>query len=48
MDAKPDVVVYGHLHHDDGGRPVPEIADAAVYLVAADALQFRPKLLLEM
>lgn len=42
-----DIVVYGHLHGYDPAALHPPIAEAQVHLVAADALGFAPKLLLE-
>ena len=42
-----DIVVYGHLHGYDPTALQPPIADAQVHLVAADALTFVPKVLLE-
>lgn len=45
-----DIVVYGHLHGYEPKAlqpPVAIIANAQVHLVAADALEFVPKLLLE-
>ena len=47
-DADPDVLVFGHLHGDDGRRVIQTLDDTAVHFVAADALQFRPKLILEL
>lgn len=44
--AQADVIVYGHLH---GERRAPGlIGNTPCYLVAADALEFRPKVLLEL
>jgi predicted phosphohydrolase len=48
LDAKPDVLVFGHLHGDDGRRVIQTLGDTVVHFVAADALQFRPKLILEL
>lgn len=45
QDANADVIVYGHLHGER--RAVSWIGTTPCYLVAADALEFRPKLLLE-
>jgi predicted phosphohydrolase len=42
-----DIVVYGHLHGYAPEALQPPIANAQVHLVAADALRFVPKLLLE-
>lgn len=41
----PDVLVFGHLHGDD--RVIRELGDIDVRFVAADALRFRPELVLE-
>ena len=45
--ARPDAVVFGHIHGERPDLAVPKIADADVHFVAADALQFRPKLIFE-
>lgn len=42
-----DIVVYGHVHGYDPEVLQPPIANAQVHLVAADALGFVPKVLLE-
>ncbi|MDZ7705876.1 MAG: metallophosphoesterase [Trueperaceae bacterium] len=41
----PDVLVFGHLHGDD--RVIRELGAIDVHFVAADALRFRPELVLE-
>ena len=46
--ARPDAVVFGHIHGERADLPVPKIAEAAVHFVAADALRFKPKLILEI
>ncbi len=45
--AAPDAVVYGHLHGDYAGRTVQRIGPCPAHLVAADALSFIPKLILD-
>lgn len=44
---RPDVVVYGHLHGVPVERSLRHWAGVPTHLVAADALKFRPKLILE-
>ncbi|WMT56862.1 metallophosphoesterase [Truepera radiovictrix] len=44
--AAPDAVVFGHLHGDYRGRVVEHVGEAPAYLVAADALEFVPRLIL--
>lgn len=50
--ARPDLLVYGHLHGvsdpTDPKRLPQHLGTIPMHLVAADALQFRPKLLLEL
>ena len=41
----PDALVFGHLHGDD--RVIRELGATDVHFVAADALRFRPELVLE-
>lgn len=43
--AAPDAVVFGHLHGER--RTVQRIGESPAYLVAADALSFVPKLILD-
>lgn len=45
--AHPDLVVYGHLHGANPERTLRHLNGIPAHLVAADALKFRPKLLLE-
>lgn len=45
--ARPDLVVYGHLHGVSPERAMSHVAGIPAHLVAADALRFRPKLLLD-
>jgi predicted phosphohydrolase len=47
LKANPDVLVFGHLHGADGSRVIDELGNIAVHFVAADALAFRPKLVLD-
>jgi len=42
---RPDAVVYGHLHGVPVERTLRNWAGTPTYLVAADALRFRPKLI---
>ena len=45
--AGADVLVFGHLHGEEGGRRLEELNGTAVHFVSADALRFRPKLVWE-
>ncbi|WP_180970071.1 metallophosphoesterase [Deinococcus planocerae] len=45
--ARPDLVVYGHLHGANPERALRNLNGIPAHLVAADGLKFRPKLLLE-
>ena len=45
--ARPDVVVYGHLHGVPPERAMSHVNGIPAHLVAADGLRFRPKLLLD-
>jgi predicted phosphohydrolase len=45
---QPDIVVFGHLHGYTPQDVSLELGSSAVHLVAADALEFHPKLLLEV
>lgn len=45
--ARPDLVVYGHLHGASPDRAMSHVSGIPAHLVAADALRFRPKLLLD-
>ena len=47
LEEKPDVLVFGHVHGDPDYRE-PELPGIDTHFVAADALGFRPRLLLEM
>ena len=46
-EAKPDLVVYGHLHGVPVERAMRHVGGIPAHLVAADALGFRPRLLLD-
>lgn len=45
--ARPDAVVYGHLHGADAARLLPAVKGVPLHLVAGDALGFKPKLVLD-
>lgn len=45
--ARPDLVVYGHLHGVNPERALRHVGGIPAHLVAADGLRFRPKLVLE-
>ncbi|ACO46150.1 metallophosphoesterase [Deinococcus deserti] len=45
--AGPDLVVYGHLHGVSPERAMRHVGGIPAYLVAADGLRFRPRLLLD-
>lgn len=45
--ARPDAVVFGHIHGEEPDALLPNLAGIPVFFVAADALRFRPKLILE-
>ncbi|MFC3861083.1 metallophosphoesterase [Deinococcus antarcticus] len=47
QEAKPDMVIYGHLHGVPPERAMTHVNGIPAHLVAADALRFRPKLLLD-
>ncbi|WP_243030735.1 metallophosphoesterase [Thermus altitudinis] len=46
--ARPQAIVYGHLHGADPEKLPQEYQGIPLHLVAADALGFRPKLVLEV
>ncbi|GGR43353.1 phosphohydrolase [Deinococcus seoulensis] len=46
-DARPDMIVYGHLHGVPVQRSMQHVSGVPAHLVAADGLKFRPKLLLD-
>lgn len=46
-EAAPDLLVYGHLHGIAPERAVSSVGTVPAVLVAADALRFRPRLLLD-
>lgn len=45
--ARPELVVYGHLHGVPVEKSMRHVAGIPAHLVAADVLRFRPKLLLD-
>ncbi|KHG66011.1 phosphohydrolase [Thermus sp. 2.9] len=47
-EAKPDAIVYGHLHGADPSKLLPAYQGIPLYLVSADALGFRPQKILEI
>ncbi|THF88511.1 phosphohydrolase [Deinococcus sp. KSM4-11] len=47
-DARPDLIVYGHLHGVPVERSLRHLAGIPAHLVAADVLKFTPKLLLDV
>ncbi|MEF2278039.1 metallophosphoesterase [Deinococcus sp. YIM 134068] len=46
-EARPDLIVYGHLHGVPPERALRHVGGVPAHLVAADGLKFRPKLVLE-
>ncbi|NTY02187.1 metallophosphoesterase [Deinococcus sp. JMULE3] len=46
-DARPDLIVYGHLHGVPPERAMRHVNGVPAHLVAADGLKFRPRLLLD-
>ncbi|OOV13467.1 metallophosphoesterase [Deinococcus sp. LM3] len=46
-DARPDLIVYGHLHGVPVERSMRHVGGIPAHLVAADGLKFRPRLLLD-
>lgn len=46
-DARPDLIVYGHLHGVPVERSLRHVGGVPAHLVAADGLKFRPRLLLD-
>ena len=42
----PDALVFGHIHGN--GRVLEVLDDISIHFVAADALGFRPKLILDV
>jgi hypothetical protein len=47
-EYRPDGVVYGHLHGANPERLIPQWQGIPLHLVAADFLNFRPKLILDL
>lgn len=46
--TRPDAVVYGHLHGADPAKLPQSWNGTPLYLVAADAIQFRPQLIFSL
>ncbi|MEX2543037.1 MAG: metallophosphoesterase [Trueperaceae bacterium] len=46
LEAAPDAVVFGHVHGEPPERVMPDLPGIATHFVAADALGFRPELVL--
>jgi uncharacterized protein len=46
--ARPDAVVFGHVHGEAPDALLPDLGGVPVHFVAADALRFYPKLILEV
>lgn len=46
--AQPDALVFGHVHGEVEGALLPDLGPTKVHFVAADALRFRPKLVLDL
>lgn len=50
LEYRPDIIVFGHVHGEteQSRRRVPQsLGDSVLHFVAADALQFTPKLILD-
>ncbi|MCO5174112.1 MAG: metallophosphoesterase [Trueperaceae bacterium] len=48
LAAKPDALVFGHVHGEEPQGILPRLGDVNVHFVAADALRFEPKLIAEL
>lgn len=48
LEASPDALVFGHVHGEPAEKVVPELPGIEIHFVAADALGFRPRLLMEL
>ena len=48
LEAAPDALVFGHVHGEPPEKVVPDLAGIDVHFVAADALGFRPRLIMEL
>ncbi len=46
--AKPNSLVFGHIHGNSENTIIKNLADIDIHFVAADALEFRPKLITEI
>ena len=44
-EAKPNALVYGHIHSEKPLPALPELGEIDVHFVASDALKFTPKLI---
>ncbi|MEX2535668.1 MAG: metallophosphoesterase [Trueperaceae bacterium] len=47
LEAAPDAVVFGHVHGEPAEKIVPDLPGIDIHFVPADALAFRPRLVLE-
>lgn len=47
LEAAPDAVVFGHVHGEPAEKVTPDLPGIATHFVAADALGFVPRLVLE-
>lgn len=47
LEAEPEAVVYGHVHGETGRAATAADFGLPLHFVAADALRFRPKLILD-
>jgi predicted phosphohydrolase len=47
LEASPDALVFGHVHGEPAEKVVPDLPGIDVHFVAADALGFRPALVLD-
>lgn len=48
LEAAPDALVFGHVHGEPPEKVVPDLAGIDIHFVAADALGFRPRLIMEL
>ncbi len=47
-EARPDALVFGHVHGDQPEGIITTLGPVAVHFVAADALKFRPRLVKDL
>lgn len=47
LEAQPDALVFGHVHGDPSEPVAPALPGIDVHFVAADAIDFRPRLILD-